>query len=211
MIYLGLPVLLEDPNRREDPTHTARRSKLRVDSVTGPFTEVEKAKVQKQTRPFSWFMANRADIDAFRTFIDERKGRLVPFWIPTWHHDLRLAATGLSGSASLDILNINYSRHQFDATETWRRHLAFIKIGVGVQFIRRIDSAVENVDETETLGLSSATGIDIDPTKDQWMLSFLTMCRLESDVIPLHWHSPTTAEAVFNVVEIPQEMTAVPV
>jgi hypothetical protein len=89
--YLGLTVLTEDPNRRDQPTHTADRSKVRIDSVTGPFTETEKAKAQKQKRPFSWYMETRAEIDLFRAFRAERKGKLVPFWLPTWHHDLVLS------------------------------------------------------------------------------------------------------------------------
>lgn len=208
MIYLGLTVLTEDPNRRDDPTHTARRSKIRTDSVTGPFLETEKGASQRQSRPFSWFMENRAAIDEFRAFLDERKGRLVPFWVPTWHNDLILSTEGLPAAASLDVMNINYSRHQFHTLETWRRHLAFIQIGAGIQFIKRIDSAVEGTD-TETIGLDSVTGVLLRP--NEWMLSFLTLCRLTSDDTNLHWHSPTSAEAEFEVIELPQEMPQVPV
>jgi hypothetical protein len=46
---------------------------------------------------------------------------------------------------------------------------------------------------------------------NQWMLSFLTLCRLDQDEILLHWHGKECAEAEFVVVELPQEMLAVPV
>lgn len=208
MIYLGLTVLTEDPNRREDPSHTANRSKIRTDPITGPFTETEKGKAQRQVRPFSWYMEDRAAINDFRAFQAACKGRLTPFWVPTWHHDLVLASAGLPASASVEVENINYSRHQFNSVETWRRYVSFIKIGTGVQFIKRVDAAVEGLN-TETLTLDSLLGIDLIP--GQWMLSFLTMCRLESDDINLHWHSKTCAEAEFNVIELPQEMVPVPV
>lgn len=208
MIFLGTPVLTEDPNRRDDPTHTATRSKIRTDSITGPFSEVEKARVQQQVRPFSWFMGSRADIDAFRAFREERKGRLVPFWIPTWHHDVILAVDGIAANSSITVRNINYSRHMFAPPATWRRYLAFIKIGAGVQFIRRIDGAIEAGD-VEDLTLDAALGTTL--VVSQWMLSFLTLCRVESDDIMLHWHSPTTAEATFSVRELPLEMPVVPV
>lgn len=208
MIYLDLTVLTEDPNRREDPQYTARRAKVRIDSVTGPFTEVEQSTSQRQLRPFSWYMGSRADINAFRAFLAERKGRLVPFWIPTWHHDLSLNAEALIATSEIVVDNINYTRHQFNDTETWRRHLAFIKIGSGVQFIKRIDGAIEST-ATEALTLNSALGEGLVP--GDWMLSFLTLCRLETDDITLHWHSPTIAEAVFNVIELPNEMIPEPI
>jgi hypothetical protein len=208
MIFLGLTVLTEDPNRRDDPTHTAERSKIRTDSVTGPFSELEKGFSQQQVRPFSWFMGSRADIDAFRAFREERKGRLVPFWIPTWHHDVILATAGIVGNSSITVRNINYTRHMFAPPTTWRRYLALIKIGSGIQYIKRIDAAVEGVD-TEELTLDSPLAVNLPVS--QWMLSFLTLCRVETDEISLHWHSPTSAEASFSVRELPLEMPVVPV
>jgi hypothetical protein len=208
MIYLGLNVLTEDPNRRDEPTHTASRSKVRIDSITGPFTEVEKGAAQRQSRPFSWYMDSRQAINEYRDFLSAQKGRLVPFWIPTWHHDIRSAGDISGSSGVVDIEYIGYTRHQFNTNTTWRRHLAFIQIGVGVNQIRRIDASIELVG-TEKLTLDAATGIDM--PKDQWMLSFLTLCRLNTDSVTLHWHSPTVAEATFEVIELPQEMPVVPV
>jgi hypothetical protein len=41
--------------------------------------------------------------------------------------------------------------------------------------------------------------------RGQWMISFLTLCRLNSDEVALHWHSPTIAEATLEFVELPTE------
>lgn len=209
MIYNSLTVLTEDPNRREVPTHTFNKSKTRLDNLTGVFTELIKGDAGRQSRPFSWYMASRADIAAFEAFLEERKGRCVPFWIPTWHDDLILNTDGDATLANVEVQNINYSRHQFDTTYTWRRHLAFIKRGVGIQFIKRIDGAVETSTTFETLTLDSVLGQAL--PKAQWMLSFLTLCRLESDEVELHWHAPHIAESTFNVIELPFEMPQVPV
>lgn len=208
MIYNGLTVLTEDPNRRESPSHAANRSKVRIDSVTGPFTEVEKGKAQRQSRPFSWFMESRAAIDAFRAFRAERMGRLVPFWIPTWHHDLVLALDAPGNSGHIEVEAIGYSQHQFDATTTWRRHLALIQLGVGINQIRRVDGVLD-LSLTEILTLDANTNVQMNV--GYWMLSFLTLCRLDTDSVTMHWHGQTTAEATFNVIELPQEMPLVPV
>lgn len=208
MIYAGYDVLLEDPNRRDDPTHTVRRSKVRIDSLTGPFTEIVKGQSSRQVRPFSWFMESRAAINAFRSFRDARLGRLVPFWVPTWQNDLLLTADVADGADSLIVGNVGYSRFLFDPVTTWRRHVAFIKIGVGIQFVRRIDAAAEGA-AVETVTLDS--GVTGALAQTGWMLSFLTLCRLNTDLVSLHWHSRTVAEAEFEMIEVAQEMPIVDV
>lgn len=182
MIYLGYDVLTEDPNRRTAPVHTVQRSKTRIDSLTGPFTEIVKGQSSRQVRPFSWYMATRAEIEAFRAFRRARLGRLVPFWVPTWQHDLRLALDVTDGDSTVTVKNVGYSRFLFDPTTTWRRYVAFIQIGVGVQFIRRIDSTVES---TATEALTLEAPIVGALAKDYWMLSFLTLCRLNADLTSL--------------------------
>lgn len=208
MNYLGLTVLTEDPNRRDPIAQDFNITKFRMDSGTGAFTEVTKGTASRMVRSFNWFMENRAAINAFKAFLAERQGALVPFWIPTWHHDLQLPGDVLVPATSLDVINVGYTQHQFDPVQTWRRHLAFIQIGAGIQFIRRIDGATENI-TTETLTLTSAPPSVL--LKSQWMLSFLTLCRLESDNVKIHYHGKTVAECTFDVREIPNEMTPVPI
>jgi hypothetical protein len=149
-------------------------------------------------------MGSRADIITFQAFRDMVMGRLVPFWLPTWHHDLFLATDVSATSATALLRNSNYTRYFFDPATTWRRYVAFIKIGAGLQFIRRIDFAEETAPGIETITLDS--GVPSLITKGEWMLSFLTLCRLDSDTVEMHWHSPTLAEATIMVRELPLEM-----
>jgi hypothetical protein len=202
MIYLGFTVLTEDPNRRDAVDRKYERSKYRIDSGTGPFTEIDKSGISRPVRPFNWFMEDRTAIGNFKAFMAERIGRLVPFWAPTWHNDLRLSADLLVPAASFDVENTGYSRYQFDPVKTYRRYVAFIQIGVGVQYIRKITNAVENTD-TETLTFDAAPLTAL--LRDQWMLSFLTFCRLESDQYKIHYHTRTVAECQFDIREIPIE------
>lgn len=206
MIFLGLTVLTEDPNRRDSVSQQYTRSKIRIDSTTGNFTEIEKAKASRMVRTFEWFMPDRASIAVFLAFRNERQGRLVPFWVPTWHHDLILDHDIVAGS-SLVVRNVGYTRYKFDTRYTWRRYIAFIQIGAGIQYIRRIDNATETPTR-ETLTLDTATPATL--VKGQWMLSFLTLCRLDKDEVPMHWHLPTAAESSFDIREIPNEMPQVP-
>lgn len=204
MIYLGTTVLTEDPNRKEVPTHTLLLSKARNDSLTGAFSELVKAPVQQQTRPFNWFMGSRADIVAFETFRAARKGRLAPFWVPTWQHDLYLQSNIAAGDTILPMVNVGYTKYFWDADNRWRRYLAFIQIGTGINFIRRIDSATEDTGLQETIELDS--GVPVNLVVGQWMLSYLTMCRLDSDVVVMKWLGENIAEAALTFRELPLEV-----
>jgi len=106
--YLGLTVLNVEPNRREDVTHLYRRKKLRLQSRVGKFTEADQGETARVTRRFHWFLDGITRIDEFRTFLDTRKGRLVPFWVPTWHRDLALAQTRLASDNDLIIRWVGY-------------------------------------------------------------------------------------------------------
>lgn len=203
MIYLGFPVLTEDPNRRDIPTHTLQLSKTRNDSVTGPFTEIVKGPVQQQVRPFSWFMGSRADVVAFEAFRDSCAGRLNPFWAPTWQHDLYLQTVVIAGTAVIPLVNTNYTKFFWDPVNKWRRYLAFVRIGTGISFLRRIDVATEDSAIQETITVDSAVPVNLIP--GEWMLSFLTMCRLDTDVVVTHWHGPALAESVLTFRELPLE------
>lgn len=204
MIYLGIPVLTEDPNRRDVPTHALNRSKLRADSVTGAFIEVVRSPAQQQVRPFSWFIGSRADLAAFRAFRNGQLGRLNTIWVPTWQHDVFLAADIAGGAPLMTIKNTHYTRFFWDPAKTYRRYLAFIQIGTGISFIRKVINASEDSPTQETLtldvGVPSLIGIGA------YMVSFLTYCRLEDDTVTIHYHLPTLAEAVVNFRELPVEM-----
>lgn len=203
MIYLGYTVLTEDPNRRDQVQRQFERSKFRIDSGTGQFSEIDKAGVSRPVRPFNWFMEDRTKINAFKAFMAERVGCLVPFWVPTWHNDLRMAADLVTPDVNIDVENIGYTRYQYDAVKTYRRYVAFIHIGSGLQYIRKIVNSVENVTtETITFDAAPLTGLP----RDEWMLSFLTLCRLDVDEYKIKWHTRTVAECQFNMRELPQEM-----
>jgi hypothetical protein len=202
MIYNGLTVLLEDPNRRDDPMDQYNITKVRQDSLTGPFNELIKGTANRPVRPFSWYMPDRAHITAFEAFLAERVGQLVPFYVPTWHHDLIMTTDPLLGDNFITVKNVGYNRLLFDAHKTFRRYLALIQHGVGVKYIRRVESVLETPTE-ERLTLDAALTEAM--FRGQWMISFLTLCRLNSDEVALHWHSPTIAEATLEFVELPTE------
>lgn len=202
-MYNGLTVLTEHPNRRDDPTEQFAITKVRNDSVTGPWSELIKGAANRPSRPFAWFMPTRAAINTFRAFLAERQGQLVPFYSATWHHDLVMANAVLANDNFITVQNVSYNRLLFDAHKTYRRYLAIIQIGFGIKYIRRVESVVET---PTTERLTVDTLIPEDMKVGQWMISYLTLCRLATDQVELHWHSPTLAEATLQFLEVPTEM-----
>lgn len=204
MIYLGTTVLTEDPNRRDPPSHTSLISKTRQVNTTGAFNETVKGAVNQQLRPFSWFLGSATDVGNLETFRTFCKGRLMPFWVPTWQHDLLLLADVVPGSIVLPLQNVGYTKFMWDPTQKDRRYLAFIKMGQGIVYTRRIDVAVEDSPTQETITLDSAIPVAL--VVGEWMLSYLTMCRMDSDAVAYHWHAPGIAEAELTFREIPLEV-----
>ena len=203
MIYLGTMVLTEDPNRREAPTHTQLLSKTRQTNTTGAFNEITKGTTGQQLRPFSWFLGSRADITEFELFRDTVLGRLKPFWVPTWQHDLLLATPITAGASVIPLLNTGYTKYFWNPAKNYRRYLALIKMGQGIVYLRKIITAVEDSPIQETITLDAAVPVNM--VVGEWMLSYLTMCRLDSDTVKTHWHGPALAEVELTFRELALE------
>lgn len=150
-------------------------------------------------RSFSWLAAGRTEVAALQAFLDARKGRVVPFWTPTYCAEVPLYENKLAAASSLRVPFFGYTRFLFP--QTWRRYLAIVPPG-GAFLIRKVSSATDNGDGTETLTLTTPLGVDV---PKEWLVSFLTFCRLDSDRTKIKWHAAFTAEAEIDFREIPGE------
>jgi hypothetical protein len=201
--YQGFEVLEIEPSATGERTNDYTRSIFRHDSRTGKLRAADRGGVAV-VRPggFIWLMEGRAEIQTYRDFIAARKGALVPFWVPTWQHDLQMATDLVSGNVNLSVVNIGYTKFMFPTPA--RRHLAFI-LADGTKYYRKVTAATEGTD-TETMTLDSSIGVLVPAAST--MVSFLTLCRLAVDDPELAWHTRDVAEAVLDFVELPQETPA---
>lgn len=201
--YQGFDVLEIEPSAIGERTMDHARSIFRHDSRTGKLRAVDRSGVAViSPGGFIWLMEGRNEIQSYRDFIAARKGALVPFWVPTWQHDLPMAADLTAGNVNLSIVKIGYTKFMFAASA--RRHLAFI-LADGTKYYRKVTAATEGTD-TETLTLDSSIGVSVPAAST--MVSFLTLCRLAVDDPELVWHSRDVAEAVLDFVELPREAPA---
>lgn len=202
--YLGIDVLDEAfHNLREAITQAFGRTGEAIGSPVGRSFWDDHPGQPQPSRSFEWYAPNRPAIGALRAFLDARQGRVVPFWAPTYTGELVLAQAALSGQSALRVHATGYRPYLFPLPA--RQHLALLSAD-GTFLRRKVTLAIDNGDGTDTLSLDAALTVDVTPATT--IVCFLTLCRLESDLVPIRWGKPGHAEASLPLVEVPLEVPA---
>jgi len=201
--YRGLDVLEVAPNFANAIKRTSSRSLIVLDAKTGDVTVETKSASPIAATSIEWFLADRASIANFRDFLDRRKGRLVPFFAPSWDADLVLARDVLATDSTIRVQANGYSALLFPSVS--RRDLAFLAV-TGSRVYARVSNAVNNGDGTETLTLSAPIGTAFTASATQ--VSILELVRLGSDDLDLSWSSSTFSESSLPIVGVPREVPA---
>lgn len=188
-VYQGLEVLTQVPNRADDLVDAIERDWTEVDGETG-FVEVDAHTSGPETgRVYFWLLNGRQAIADFKAWLDVRKGKVTPFWMPTWSQDFEQAQDLPALNANFVVKAMGYSRYY--AQHPSRRDLAFIP-WVGTPSFRRITASAESAGNTETLTLDS-TFPSIVKASDWKAICFLVQVRLDQDQIELVWHTDDKA------------------
>lgn len=206
--YRGLDVLDLEPNGALANDTAYRRSLQKLDPGPGRLTVIDRSGLPTlDAKGIPFLLASRAEITDFLTFVRRRKGRLVPFWNPTWQSDLSLAALATAGSTAISIVNTNYSRFQFQAVA--RRDIAIIFLDHSGILYHRVTAAVEINNGTETLALETGHPLARTLNPGAVMISFLPCSRLATDDTPLFkWHTTTVVEATLQAQSLPGDTPA---
>lgn len=203
MTYLDYDVLTINPNRTGGIEETLRRRATLLDNRTGRKTSDEHSAAPAPARPVTWTALGRAEIAELRAFLDARKGRAVPFWLPSYQWDLTLAEDVLEDAATLTIRWMRY-RQQMWGTTGARRHVALWTLGIGTMDCYRISDATDPGDSlTETLAIAPVAVRAYPAT--QTVVSFLKLCRLEDDLVEISHPAAHVAEATIRIRDLPLE------
>jgi hypothetical protein len=203
MSNLGHDVLELNYNRVGAFEERLRRKFVLLSSKTGRRVADEQAPAPAASRPFTWTAFGRDEITAMRTFLDARRGRAVPFWLPSFQWDLALAEDVSQNQSSATIWWVRYKQQMWGTTGA-RRHLAIWSLGDVTMDYCRITGAIDVANyQTETLTLDPVAQREYARTKT--VLSFLKFCRLDEDRIEISYPSPQVAEATIRVRELPLE------
>lgn len=201
----GFDVLTIEPNRSGPLDDELERRFALLDPQVGIRQPDERTPAPAPVRAFRWTAFSRQEVAVMRAFLDARKGRRVPFWLPSWQQDLRLAANVLAAQTVISAVWIGYTAQMFGTTEG-RRHLASFAVNRDASYHHVTDA--NDPQDLVTESLTIAPGAGVDWAASTTILSFLRFSRLEDDEVEITWHGPHTAEAILRVREIPHEAPA---
>jgi len=202
--YLGLDVLdVLEPSREGTIPETVDQRLVVLDNGVGLITVDDKAGMPNPVRSFLWLAEGRTETAAMRAFILARYGRTVPFWMPSYQHDLLLSEDILNGASSATIRWVGYT-NQMWSKGGGRRYIALWQPGVAALSFHHVTTARDpGTFTTEGLSLSPAVG-RLWPAATT-LVMFLKLCRLENDRNVLSWHNAGKCSVSLDVRELPQE------
>ena len=180
-VYQGYDVLELPTDGSTGQEDQPERRFYLTDAATGKRVVDDPEAVSSGVLTYSWVCTTLAEIADLKTFLDARRGRAIPFWLPTFKHHLTLNGDHNSAHAFIDVKTFGYAANMWPSTGA-RRHLLF-RSRAGVLFYRKATSAVNNQNGTESVYLDATLGQSV--TVADWMVGFLRLCRLDEDLTKL--------------------------
>lgn len=202
MIYLGLEVCGFEPNRAAETSSVYRFKRVDLDNSVHARTLVAQGRAAREERTLNLIAVDSAETAQHMAFIDSLRGRLTPFWFPTWNQDLQPVTDQAAGSLTINVLNSEYGRLMFDNPTESRRHLAVIKANRTI-FPIQVDFVTPGP-STEQLTLTAPLPVALEASRD--LLCFLQLVRLNTDE-PVFLRMPNGG-SIFSepVIEVPNEV-----
>ena len=195
--YRGSPMLLTPPNWVSPLEERNVRNIEIFESETKARFTVANSDVPYIVRTHAWFLKGKAKIHQYRGWLYSRRGRVVPFWAPSWKNDMSLAKRIEAGSLVLEINNIGY--RNFYGSRVGRQDI-IIFLRNGQLLTRRITNAATGSEglNSEILSVDTEFSSVIEPSAVQ-MICFLGLHRLDADEVELDWRSDKLALANQNM------------
>ncbi|WLT32268.1 hypothetical protein [Geothrix sp. PMB-07] len=197
-LYRGYEVLTEEPDWSLDVGESAERDIDAIDFGTGLIDYDAHTDAPEFSRPFNWLIKGREAIARFMGFIDARRGRCIPFWLPTYSRDMEQSQDASASDLSVRIRNVLYSTHIVQHHN--RCDLAFYPLA-GAPIFRRITGSAPGGMDHEWITLDQSFG-QARATSDWRCISYLSFVRLDQDSLRMVWETDDLLRASFRVKEV---------
>jgi hypothetical protein len=194
--YLGYDVLEKRSNATLEAIDTITRIIRPLDHVVGARTNIVQDFAPKIDREFLWSGYTSEEIVILRNFFKARRGKAVPFWVPTWRRDLFLHSSVILNENAALFEDTGYSNFAFQHKS--RRHIAFM-LTSGPVYKKVSSASSDGFVETITF-TSNLPAIPLDT-----LVCFLTLCRLNTDNPSIEFITNSKAESRIPYIEIPEE------
>jgi hypothetical protein len=147
-----------------------------------------------------YLLADRTSANDLIAFFDDKRGRLYPFWTPSWRAEVTLAAAVGATDDRITVASSDYFAAWGDSGSFGR--FLFFWFPDASYACRRVVSAPS----PETLRLDQSLGLDV-PEEEigAVLISFLFPVRFDQDVLELHHHAVGRAEAELSFRSVPHE------
>lgn len=190
-LYRGRPVLASRPDESRDLTYEFSRLLSELDSGTATPLLTDVAGTAMMVVRHRWVGGSVAERAAWRALLYWLRGRQRSVWVPTHADDLTVVASAPASAITLDVAHVGYTR--FAQGRTGRRDIQ-IELTDGSVLHRRITGSTVLSDDTERLALDAPHGVDLSPTV-VGRISFMAMCRLDSDSVEILHMTDSLAES----------------
>lgn len=172
---------------------------VRLDNDTGLIEYDIQSVEPVLSRPASFLLTNRADIDLFLRWLFYCAGRLSPFWLAANDRGFELARPAGSGATTIVIEPIGYE--YILSGSLAREHIEMITVGGDI--IRRRITAVETLPNgLEQLTVDSGLPVDVSAATLN-RCAWLELCRLDSDNVELKWWAGDCLEVTLPIMVLP--------
>lgn len=194
--YLDNLVLEDEPNEAGGVGYQYNRKEYLLDTKLGLQLLSDVAPFVNQNH--SWFAKGRQKAWRLRGLLYALQGKRRPIWVPSFFSDFELAADAADDAVTLTVRRCGYS--DTGGPFTHRDHIV-IHLRGGTRLYRKIVDAAIVGDEGlyEEIGLSEPTGVAFTPD-EVLRISFITLCRLDQDMIELVHHTDSTGLTTANLV-----------
>lgn len=195
-LYRGTPVFDTPPDETEDLTSSYQRLLLTLDSGSAMPLLTDTAGRAFSVQGHRWLELGRTERSILRSLLYALAGRQKAVWLPTHADDLTMQGIIPELSTTLEVLNVGYTR--FAGSKPGRRDIR-VELLDGTVFYRRITASIEVGDDIERLALDSALGRLVVAAEVR-RISWLVMCRLDSDTVEIEHMTDTEGVAATQLV-----------
>lgn len=190
--YLGIPIIVDEPNRRERMDFTYLRNSLIMDNDHGIRALLDDAGRAFTMQTHLKMMRGRAEHWAFRQMLYRLRGQQAPIWLPTFNRDFQLSSSRLAADVYLDIKKIGYA--YTGGLIDGREHIFINGPAPIAGAISGVGAAPTTAEERLTLSGALGTALAAGTTG-----SFLEIVRLSQDAVEISHLTDTDGVAECNL------------
>lgn len=193
--YKGIDIILNPSVYVSSISERITKEMRTLDSTIGRVIYDPSRSVVDHDQVISFDTLTKEELWSARQWIHSRRGKQKTFYIPTWNNDLNVVTDINAADTTITVTDIKY--HLYYTT----KDIIILKKD-GTYVLLDTYAGSDNGDGTETISISTQVGEDILVSEID-KVSFVTLCRFNSDRIEIKHRVNRGASIVIPIVEVP--------